>query len=221
MPFTPEQFLALFASYNAAIFPLQAVTLAAAGLAAALVALRPGRATDAAVAGILAAFSALTGGGYFLLGFTRLSPAGYGFAAIFLAEAALLALAALRPGELRFGGAPRWRAVAGAAIALYGLVAYPLLGLAARPALESPWMGVVPCPTTIFTLGLLLLARTARPARYLAPLIAWSAIGTVAALRLGIREDLGMTVAALVAAASLAVGRRAARGSATATASAS
>lgn len=207
MPFTAEEFLALFERYNRAIWPLQVLTLVAAVVAVALVAFRPARrSTDAAVAGILAAFCTITGAGYFLLGFTRLTPAGYAFGAIFLGEAALLGHAALREGSLTFSGAPRWRAVLGAIVVVYGLVGYPLLGLLTRAPVRSPWMGVVPCPTTIFTLGLLLLSTSRTPARYLALPIVWATIGTMAAFRFGIREDLGMTAAAVVAAASLLEG---------------
>ena len=59
--------------------------------------------------------------------------------------------------------------------------------------------GLVPCPTTIFTFGMLLLA--ARPKRLLLwlPLL-WSAIGFFAAVKFGIYEDVGLLVAAIVTA---------------------
>ena len=57
--------------------------------------------------------------------------------------------------------------------------------------------GVAPCPTTIFTLGILLLLRGGWViALSVVPLL-WSFIGMAAAVQLGILEDLGMPVAGL------------------------
>ena len=54
----------------------------------------------------------------------------------------------------------------------------------------APSFGL-PCPTTIFTLGLLLWKRDKMPAwLFLIPLL-WSAIGFSAALVLGMKEDVG------------------------------
>jgi hypothetical protein len=57
--------------------------------------------------------------------------------------------------------------------------------------------GVAPCPTTIFTIGILLLAR-GRWVVWLSiiPLL-WSAIGLAAALQLGIPQDFGLPVAGI------------------------
>lgn len=215
MPFTPSQFIALFERYNSAVWPLQLVTLAAAITVLGLLAARPRRrSTDVAILAVLVGFSVTTGAGYFLCGFTQLSPAGYPFAAIFLGEAAVLAHAARRPGTLTFSAAPGWRAVAGTIVLAYALVGYPAVGLLmGRPPVQSPWLGVVPCPTTIFTIGLLLRSSSRTPARYLALPILWSFIGTTAAVRFGVLEDLGMTAAAIAGVASLVL-RRAPAGAA-------
>ena len=54
-----------------------------------------------------------------------------------------------------------------------------------------------PCPVTIFTIGLLWLARP--PVRWfliVVPVL-WATVGSSAAFSLGIREDLGLLVAGL------------------------
>jgi len=83
-----------------------------------------------------------------------------------------------------------------AALVAYALVIYPLIGYAIGhryPA--APTFGL-PCPTTIFTLGIL-LCGTSTGVRKLAviPLV-WAVIGSQAAFSLGIWEDLGLTAAA-------------------------
>jgi hypothetical protein len=56
----------------------------------------------------------------------------------------------------------------------------------------------VPCPTTIFTLGLLLFAAPPVPRiAFLVPLL-WAAVGSVAAVSLGVVEDFGLLAAGAV-----------------------
>jgi hypothetical protein len=59
--------------------------------------------------------------------------------------------------------------------------------------------GVTPCPTTIFTFGVLLLSARPLPALLLVIPLAWAAIGGSAAVLLGVREDLTLTAAAAIA----------------------
>lgn len=67
--------------------------------------------------------------------------------------------------------------------------------------------GVAPCPTTIFTFGLLLLTRGPVPLRLLVIPLLWALVGASAALHLGVREDLGLVVTGLVATALLLLAR--------------
>jgi hypothetical protein len=200
IPFTVEAFLAVFARFNEAIWPAQ---LAAWGLGLLVLwlALRGGGRADAAIPWLLAGAWAFVGGAYHLLFLAQVNPAARGFAAAFLVEAALLAWAGHRR-RLSFGPVQTPRAAVGWLVVAYALVLYPLLGAAAGhlyPA--APAFGVTPCPTTIFTLGVLLLARGTVPWWLLVVPVLWAAVGTSAALQLGMHEDLGLPVAALLAVA--------------------
>ncbi len=59
-----------------------------------------------------------------------------------------------------------------------------------------------PCPTTIFTLGLLMLADRAVPIRLLAIPMIWALIGSSAAVLIGMPEDLDLLTAGLATAVS-------------------
>jgi len=77
------------------------------------------------------------------------------------------------------------------------LIIYPILSLLfGHSYMSSPTFGA-PCPTTIYTFGLLWIVR--RPlARYsLAVPLIWSAVGGSAAFALGVRQDIGLVVAGL------------------------
>ena len=62
---------------------------------------------------------------------------------------------------------------------------------------STPTFGL-PCPTTIFTLGLLCWADKKRPPIVWVIPILWSVIGFAAAYSLGIKEDIGLFVAGIL-----------------------
>jgi hypothetical protein len=62
----------------------------------------------------------------------------------------------------------------------------------------TPLFGVAPCPTTIFTLGMLLLSN-ASWRLFVIPLF-WSAVGGSAALLLAVPQDYGLILAGAIAA---------------------
>jgi hypothetical protein len=57
----------------------------------------------------------------------------------------------------------------------------------------------VPCPTTIFTLGVLMWCLRPVPWSVLVVPVAWSVIATVAAVAFGVVEDFALPVAAALA----------------------
>ena len=80
------------------------------------------------------------------------------------------------------------------------LVAYSLLYPAINAAQHLTWSRMptfgVPCPTTIFTAGLLMLANRASWRLSIIPVI-WSVIGGSAASLLGVRADYVLPIAGL------------------------
>jgi hypothetical protein len=86
----------------------------------------------------------------------------------------------------------------GALLVGYALIGYPLLAsLLGQQFPATPTFGL-PCPTTIFTLGVLLWLQRPAPVFLLIIPLAWSVIGTAAALQLDVREDFGLLVAAVL-----------------------
>jgi hypothetical protein len=203
MPFTVDQFLAVFERYNRAIgaAPLAAYAL---GILALALAWRGGPRAGRVVLAVLALFWTFIGGAYHLAFFRTVNPAATAFGILFLAQGAIFAHAAARaePLVFRLGASPR-HAIA-LAFAAYAMIGYPLLGAALGHAYpRAPVFGVAPCPTTIFTFAVLLLAEGAVPAAlWVIPLL-WSLVGVSAAVQLGVREDYGLAAAGLVGAALL------------------
>lgn len=199
MNFTVEQFLDVFKQYNEALWPLQIVAYAL-GVVLVVLALTKWRHASAVIFSALAVMWAGMAVGYMWTYFADINPAARLFGALFLAQAVLFVVMAVRERGAVYGGRRDLRTWIGIALITYGMLVYPLLGMAFGHGYpRAPMFGLVPCPTTIFTLGMLLLA--ARPKRLLLwlPLV-WSAIGFFAALKFGIYEDVGLLVAAVVTA---------------------
>ncbi len=199
LPFGPDQFFAVFAAYNEATWPAPAAAYLLGG-AAAWLAWRGGKAADRAVPALLAALWAFTGIAYHWAFFAPINPAARVFAAAFLLQAALLLWLGSWRGALRFGP-PRVQAAIGLTLVTYAALIYPLLGvLAGHRYPAAPVCGVRPCPLSIFTCGVLLLARGPVPAALLAVPVLWSLIGGSAAFLLGVPQDWMLPVAGLLAA---------------------
>jgi hypothetical protein len=199
LPFTPDQFLEVFARYNTSIWPVHLVAYLL-GVAALILANRKTPYSDRAVSGILALYWLWMGIAYHWLHFAAINRAAYVFGALFVLQGILLAwLGAVRQ-RLVFGPGSRGASVLGGLLAAYAMVVYPLIGSALGHGYpRSPSFGVAPCPTTIFTFALLLWTEKRVPVALLVVPLVWSVIASGAALSLGIREDIGLLVAGLIA----------------------
>lgn len=199
MPFSRADFFAVFVQYNAAIWPAQVLACAAALLCLYLL-MRRSPITDRVTLVVLAAMWAVNGIGYHGLFFSVINPAAYLFAAFFVAQAVCLAVFAVLGTEVNFAMRRDGRTAAGLLLIVFAIVLYPLWGMIAGHRFPAmPLLGTAPCPTTIFTIGLLLLGRWA-VVRWLLPIpLLWSAIGGTAAFLLGVPQDLGLVAAGMTA----------------------
>jgi hypothetical protein len=192
LPFTPEQFHAVFSEYNAAIWPIQVIAYGL-GLLSVLFLVQGTPRSGRWVAGALGAMWIWTGVAYHWLFFAPINSAAFLFGALFVAQGIIFLWAGLHGGRFRFGYAGGVRASLGMALILYAAAFYPLIGIAlGRTYAELPQFGVTPCPLVIFTLGCLLLSTVQVDWWILAIPLAWSLIGGVAALLLDVPQDLAL-----------------------------
>jgi hypothetical protein len=204
LPFTVEQFFAVFRTYNSAIWPAQLVAYGLGALIAVLM-VRRSPTADRIVAAVLAAFWLWTGMAYHLAFFSRINQAAYGFGVLFLIEGLLLLVFGTVRRRLSFQS--RWDvwSLLGGLLIFYAAIVYPLLGVFfGHPLVEIPWLGVTPCPTTIFTFGALLCVGTGRPLVLTIPLL-WSVVGGSAAVLLQVPQDYGLIAAGIIGFVSLLV----------------
>jgi len=206
LPYSAEVYFALLAEYNRASFPAAVLgpALGLAVLAWIWTGSPPGRARRAAggIAALLAAAWAWVGWAHQLRYMAELDFLAPSYGAAWLAQAALFALLAARPGTLAFGFRGDLRGLAGLTVALLGLVGYPLALLSLGQDWRAlPLVGAAPNPTALFTVGLLLAMRE-RPPRILFVIpLAWAVVAATSAYLL--RFPLDYAVGAAIAAATL------------------
>lgn len=198
MPFTVDRFFAVFREYNLAVWPVQFVFFALACFAVYVAAL-PSRTYDRIACAILSFLWLWMAFAYHLAFFWKINPAAPLFAAGFIAQGALLWWFGVKRGSLTLqlrNDAAGW--IGGAAI-VYAVIAYPIAtAMYGHVFPDAPTFGL-PCPTTIFTFGLLLWARPAVPRGLLIVPSLWALFGASAAASLGMPPDYGLPVVALAA----------------------
>jgi hypothetical protein len=197
LPFTVEQFYGVFRDYNTAVWPAQWFLVALA-IAALVAVLWPRPWSGVAVSAVLGFLWAWIAMAYHLAFFARISPAAYGFAALSAAGAAVFVWQGVIRRRLAFRWVPGLKATAGVVLVAFALVVYPVWSAyAGHPYPATPTFGL-PCPTTIFTIGLLCFAVPPTPRSPLFAPLLWCLVGAQAAFLLGVQPDLGLIAAAVV-----------------------
>jgi hypothetical protein len=206
LPFTRDAFFALFGQYNLAVWPLIVLFYLMAGATVALL-FRPTRAATMFIALGLGAMWVVNGAGYHWMFFREINPAAAVFGAVFLLQAVLLVFLPVRDASFRFAVAVDARSAVGLLLILFAIVLYPLWGWGAGHIWPRiPAFGVAPCPTTIFTIGVLLTGSWHVVRWLLIVPGLWAGVGGSAAILLGVPQDSAL-LAALVLLILFAVAR--------------
>jgi hypothetical protein len=196
-PFTREQFLTIFSQYNLAVFPLQIVFIIL-GIVALWFVVKKSPISDRIILLILIFFWFWMGIVYHILFFSSINPLAYVFGVLFVIEAGLLIYFGVTKKLVGFSPTQDRYTLIGLVFIVYALVIYPIIGTVAGHGYPRlPTFGL-PCPTTIFTFGLFLMADKKFPLPLLVIPLLWSMIGFFAALSLGITEDYMLLVAGVV-----------------------
>lgn len=196
LPFTREAFMQVFADYNHVVWPLQLYLLMMAGVLIFLVYLgiEGSGKFILSVLGILWLWMGLV---YHILFFSTINKAAYVFGVAFILQAFLFFYFAINRSP-RFKFRFNIRSFTAMILIAYALLVYPLIGdTLGHHYPYNPTFGL-PCPTTIFTLGILLLSVERFPIWLSMIPLAWSLIGTSAAFNLGMKEDYGLLLSALL-----------------------
>jgi hypothetical protein len=200
--FSPRVYWRMFELHNAALWPLQLITLAAGVLMVVLVA-RQTRGHGRWIAFILAAIWVFVGWSFLWNRYTTINWAAAYVAPAFAVQAVLLLVAGTLHNGLSFDrrGPAAW---AGYLLVAFALAAQPLLApLQGRGWASAEVFGIAPDPTAIGTLGLLLLARGKLLALLLPIPLLWCVLSGVTLWTLGAVEAWAPFAAAALTLAAL------------------
>jgi uncharacterized protein DUF6064 len=198
LPFTVAQFLAVFRDYNETVWPVQVILLGLAAVAVLLVVF-PRRWSGAAVSAILAGLWLWVGIAYHFWFFTRINPLAYFFAMLSIAGGLAFAWFGIARRRVEFRLQRNARSAAGCALVVFALAIYPAWAvLSGHRFPELPTFGL-PCPLTLFTIGILGCAVRPLPRGVLVAPLAWSVVGAQGAFLLDVPPDLSLIVAAAFA----------------------
>jgi hypothetical protein len=159
---------------------------------------RRDRVSGRVIAAILALLWLWTGIVYHLVYFTAINNAAFLFAGFCLLAALLFFWTGVVKGRMRFtAGWSAWNII-GALLIAYALLVYPLLSrFLGHGYPMMPTFGL-PCPSTIFTIGMLCFLVTPFPRYVLLVPVLWTLVGTQAAFLFGVWQDIGLMVAGFI-----------------------
>jgi len=196
LPFTAKAFFEVFRDYNQAVWPAQ-VLLVGLALATLILVLSPRRRSGVFISAILAVLWAWLALAYHLAFFARINPLAYVFSVVSLAGALGFFWQGVVRRRLQFAWTGGSRAFTGTVFVVFALVIYPVWSWRAGHAYPyMPTFGL-PCPTTIFSIGLLAFLAPPYPRSPFVVPILWCLVGGTAAFLLGVTQDLALVVAAV------------------------
>jgi hypothetical protein len=196
--FSPRTYVRLIEHYNADVWPLQLVAMAAA-IAIVLEARSQRSSASRAIALVLAATWLFVAWAFHIRRYASINWAAHYFAIAFAAQAVLLAWIGTVRGRLRFTAGASLQQRAGYVIVIAALAGMPVAEwLAGRGWRELEWFGIAPDPTVVGTLGVLLLARERPPWSLLVIPLSWCAVNGAFQWALGLADALALPLSALL-----------------------
>ena len=196
LPFTPDQFLDVFKSYNLTVWPAQ-ILLVVLALLMIFVLFKKNFYSDRLISIGLAVLWLWMGIVYHIIFFTRINPAAYLFGTLYVIQAGLFVYYGIITKELIYKYRNNAIGIMSILFFLYALIFYPLLSYQFGHLYPSTPTFGLPCPTTIFTFGMIILMEDRKKIIFIIPIV-WSLVGFTAALKLGIYQDIGLLIAGVI-----------------------
>lgn len=197
LPFTIEEFLNVIKSYNQSIFPAQ-IIFYLIGFYCVYLLFKSSKHRDKFINIVLSFFWLWIGIVYNLIFFTSINKAAYIFGLLFITQGILFLIFGVLKNDISYSYRKDLFGVVGLIFLSYALIIYPVLNFVlGHPYPYAPTFGL-PCPTTIFTFGILLFVNNRISIGLLIIPVIWSIIGLSAAINLSIYEDFGLLIAGVL-----------------------
>lgn len=196
-PFTIEEFFTVFGNYNTSVFPMQLIFIVF-GITAIILLHSKKRLSSYFITGFLGLLWLWIGIVYHINFFTSINKAAYVFGGLFIIQGILILIEMFRKKLQYTFENTTWKYI-GYFLILFGLVIYPIISYILEGSFVKAISLGLPCPTTIFTFGFLMLTNNRFPKHLLIIPTIWAVIGTFAAINFGVYQDYVMLIAAILA----------------------
>lgn len=198
LPFTVDQFLQVFEDYNLFMWPTQVLAYLL-GITILYLSVSQYHSADKHINRILGLFWFCIGAIYHISFFAEINSIAILFGTLFIMQGLVFFILSQANIQLHYGFRNDIYGIVGTLFILYSMLIYPILGfLFGHTYPKAPMYGIAPCPTAIFTFGILLWTKAKVPYWVLIIPFLWSLIGFSAALQLNIYEDIGLLVAGII-----------------------
>jgi hypothetical protein len=197
LPITFKQFLEIIANYNQAVWPMQ-IFAYILGIAALFFTIKETKYSSKITSAILAFFWLWVGIVFSLMFVSQIMKLFIVTGVLFIIQAILFLIFGVFKANIPFRFRSDVYGVIGIIFIAYAMIGYPiieyLMGLSHSQFLYN---GLVPCPTTVFTFGLLLWMVKKLP-KYILIIPFIISLNGFLAIPLGVYEDIGMVIAGLL-----------------------
>ena len=195
---TLERFLDYAGTYNQDLYPSQYLMLGL-GFIAMLMAFIPVARFSRYISFILCLFYGWIGIQFYLVYFREFMPVPIIFAILFMMQALLFLVEGTIRNRINFRFKADLYGLAGALLILYAVFGYQALEyMLGRGYPQILSFGMFPCPTVIFTLGILLWTAGKIPFYVLILPLLYALSGFIPVFVIGINEDIGLIISGLL-----------------------
>lgn len=196
MPFTQQQFFEVFRNYNTSIYPSQIILLLF-GIYAIFNFHKRDKFVLKYSGAILTLIWLWIGMIYHILYFSKINKAAYLFGAIFIVQAIFFFVEFRIKKRILIEPVNMYNNITGYFFMIFGAIIYPTIGLINGKGIEYTISFGLPCPSVIYTFGLLILLGKSSPKYlYIIPTI-WAIIGLFAAINFGVYQDILLPISAI------------------------
>lgn len=208
IPFNVADFMNVFRLYNSS-FHFMPPLMYLLGIGSICLLFSRRAVSNRIISGILAFYWMWMGAVYHIGYFSSINAASILFGLLFIVQGLVFLLYGSVAGRIAFHAGASAKSAVALFLILYAMIVYPILGHSLGHVYpKSPVFGMAPCPTTIFTFGLLLLSKVRLPIYlHLIPFL-WAIVGLSAAVNLAVYEDFGLAIAGLLGTVMIMNGNR-------------
>ena len=195
-------FYDMFSTYNQAVWPMPIVMYIMA-ITAFLFSLQRKKSWNAVILFILSFLWLWNGIVFSLMYFVKFSPMFYLSALLFSFQAVVLFLNGsnlIPKPRISFRIQNNFNTWVGMIFIIYALILYPLIGWATGHSYPAgPILGTAPCPSAIFTVGIMLFAEKKIPKLLLIVPVIWGLTGLIPVRVYQVYADIGLIISGIAA----------------------